>query len=509
MTHLGVPSTAPTAPPPPRDTSGIPGWVLVVATLVALSMVGALFYAVVGGGIGSGGSSGTPPAVARPQRHFPTHWDPRIAPYARIAARERGLQFTHPVPVRFLSPAAFTKSLKSDDQGMTKADRRQMEQTTGLLRAFGLLSGDVDLSEAVDDFSGSAVLAYYSFDDKRITVRGHRITASVKSTLVHELTHVLQDQHFHISARAEALQKLEKNGSGTSGADVLQALVEGDAERVERLYRDSLNPAEVRALDAARQAETDGATPALNRIPKIVVTLLTSPYTLGEGLTQTAAVDGGNSAVDRLLRHTPTHDAVLLDPLDAVTGHLRTLHVPAPALQPGEKKFDSGEFGALTLYLMLAARLSPVTALDAADGWAGDAYVGYQDGGRSCARMTFAGRTPTDTARMSDALRQWAAASSSTAHVTTAGGRVSVESCDPGTGIRSGNDDSDEAVTLVVVRTALGVGLLRAGIPDSTAGCLAGRLVETYPLTSLEDPAFGASDPEVQARVRDLAAECG
>jgi hypothetical protein len=505
MSHLGAPPTAPAAPPPTHDTSGIPGWVLAVATLVALAMVGALFYALVGGP----GGTAPPPAADAPQRHLPRHWDPRIAPYARIAAKERGLAFKHPVPVRFLSPVAFAKTLKTDDQDLSKADRRELEQTTGLLRAFGLLSGDVDLVHAVNDFSGSAVLAYYSFDDKRITVRGHRVTPSVRSTLVHELTHALQDQHFHISARTKALEKQEKRGPSTSEATVLQALVEGDARRVERLYRASLKPAQVRALDAAQQAEVTQAQPALDRIPKIVVTLLSSPYTLGEGLTQTAAIEGGTSAVDRLFRHTPTHDVALLDPLDAVIGHLRAVPVPVPSMQPGEKKFDSGEFGALTWYLMLAARLTPQSALAAADGWGGDAYVGYRDAGRTCARMTFAGRTPADTDRMSGALQQWVAAgSSATAQVSSADGRVSLVSCDPGTDVQAGSDDSDEAVELVALRTAIAVGLVHDGVPDSSAGCLAGRLVETYPLTSLEDPTFGADDADVQARVRQLAAGC-
>jgi len=481
--------------------------VLAVATLVALAMVGALFYALVGG---SPGGTEAPPAAHAPQRHFPRHWDPRIAPYARIAAKERGLPFTHPVPVRFLSPAAFAKTLRTDDQDLSKADRREMEQTTGLLRAFGLLSGDVDLVHEVNDFSGSAVLAYYSFEDKRITVRGHRITPSVRSTLVHELTHVLQDQHFHISAREKALEKQGTKGPSTSEGTVLQALVEGDARRVESLYRASLKPAQVRALDAAQQAESTQAQPALDRIPTIVVTLLSSPYTLGEGLAQTAATEGGDEAVDRLFRHTPTHDIALLAPLDTVTGHHRAVRVALPSLQPGDEKFDSGELGALTWYLMLAARMSPQAALTAADGWGGDAYVGYHDAGRTCARMTFAGRTPADTDRMSGALQQWVAAGSpATAEVTTAGGRVSLESCDPGTEVQAGSDDSDEAVELVALRTALAVGLLRGGVPDSTAGCLAGRLVETYPLTSLEDPTFGADDADVQARVRELAAECG
>jgi len=479
--------------------------VLVVATLVALTMVGALVYAVVGGS----GSTAPPAAAPRHQRHFPTHWDHRIAPYARIAARERGLQFTHPVPVRFLAPAAFAKSVKSEDQQTTKSDRREMEQATGLLRAFGLLSGEVDLAHAVDDFSGSAVLAYYSLDEKRITVRGHRITPSVKATLVHELTHVLQDQHFHISHRMNTLEKQGEKGPSTSEAEVLRAVIEGDADRIENLYRASLKPAQLRALDAAQQDEFDQAQPALSRIPKIVVTMMTSPYALGEGLAQAADATGGNVAVDRLLRHTPTHDAVLLDPMAAVTGRPRAVHVPTPALQPGEKKFDSGEFGAVTWYLMLAARLTPQSALTAADGWGGDAFVGYRSEGRTCARMTFAGRMPADTARMTGALQQWVAAgSSSTAHVNTLGGRVSLESCDPGTGVRSGNDDSDAAIDVVTVRTSLAIGLVRRGLPDSTADCMADRMVQAFSVASLVDPSFGADDPATAADLQQIALAC-
>ncbi len=198
---------------------------------------------------------------------------------------------------------------------------------------------------------------------------------------------------------------------------------------------------------------------------------------------------------------------MLLDPLDAVTSRLRAVQVPTPALQPGEEKFDSGEFGAVTWYLMLAARLTPQSALTAADGWGGDAFVGYRSQGRTCARMTFTGKTPADTARMTDALQEWAA-SSSTAHVTTAAGRVSVESCDPGTGVRSGNDDSDAAIDVVTVRTSLAIGLVRRGLPGSTADCMADRMVQAFSVTSLVDPSFGADDPAVAADVQQIALAC-
>ena len=95
-----------------------------------------------------------------------------------------------------------------------------------------------------------------------------------------------------------------------------------------------------------------------------------------------------------------------------------------PKLEDGEKKFDSGEFGALAWYLMLAERLPLQDALATVDGWGGDAYVGFKRNGNSCARMAYDGDTPQDTKRMLSALRRWsAAAPGSPTKVSRAGDR--------------------------------------------------------------------------------------
>ena len=51
----------------------------------------------------------------------------------------------------------------------------------------------------------------------------------------------------------------------------------------------------------------------------------------------------------------------------------------------------------LTWYLMLAERLPLRESLAAADGWGGDAYVGFERGGDSCARIAYTGRTTAAT----------------------------------------------------------------------------------------------------------------
>jgi hypothetical protein len=309
MSYLGAPPAPPhDAPPSGEPSSDIPLWVVGAAAFVVLALAGTLAFVLLKP------DHSAPAAAPPPAPSYPLHWDDRIAPYAKIAAHERGLSFVHPVPVRFLSPAKFAKTLTTDETDLSNDDRRQLEQATGQLRALGLIAGDVNLLKASNDAQAGAVDAYYSFKDKRITVRGHRVTPAVKSTLVHELTHVLQDQHFDVGARLKKLGKESEKGRDTSEASVLDAIVEGDAERVAHLYAASLGPRQRRALAASERAEVTHADHRTSQVPQVVMAMMSAPYTLGEGLVQTVAQEGGNAAVDRLLRHPPTHESALLDP---------------------------------------------------------------------------------------------------------------------------------------------------------------------------------------------------
>ncbi|MEO5710530.1 MAG: hypothetical protein ABIQ59_11995 [Nocardioidaceae bacterium] len=469
------------------------------ATSVLLALVLLVAGAAVGTAVGVG------PASA--DTATPTQWDSRIAPYAKIAEKLRGLTFDAPVPVRFLSPAKFEKTVTTDDTSLTAADRRDLRRYTGLLRALGLVTGQVDLFGATNEANGAGTLAYYSFEDKRITIRGQRLTPAVRSTLVHELTHALQDQHFSIGDRMAALDERADDISAEQA--VLDAVVEGDAQHVESLYRDSLTARQRRALDRDQQRESGTANQRLQRVPTVIVTLMTAPYTLGQSLVETFAASGGTAAQDKLIQTPPKHETALLDPFRALAGRTGAIKVPATGLRKGETRFDSGELGVLTWYLMLAERLPLRSALAAADGWGGDSYVAFAKHGRSCARMTYVGRTPAATTRMRGALHRWVAKAPRTpASVRRDGRLVRFMSCDPGTSSRIGKEASERAVDLAATRTYLALSLLQAGAPATTARCIAGRLVHAFPTPALLDPSFGAHNRAVQVRIRRLVARC-
>ncbi len=476
-----------------KPSSQIPLWVIFLAVVLMLALTGVAAFALTRDGTEKGPS-------------YPDQWDSRIAPYAKIAEKQRGLLFLHPVTVRFLPATKFEKTVTTDEKELDKDDRAEIEQFTGLMRAFGLIKGDVDLFAAGNDFSGGGTLAYYSFADERITIRGETVTPSIRSTLVHELTHVLQDQHFDIGDRLKKLGKKAEDSGKTSEGDVLDSIVEGDAERVETDYRESLNARQRKALDAGQKDDYSKASKRLNRVPKVITTMMTSPYTLGRALVDAAAEDGDNAAVDKLFRDPPKEETSLLDPLQALAGETRAAKVAKPKLEDGEKKFDSGELGVLTLYFMLAERLPLLDALAAADGWGGDSYVAFERGGASCSRLAYVGKRPQDTTRMLSAMQRWiAAAPGSPAKVSRDGDGLRFESCDPGKAADVGKDASADAVGLLTTRTYLGVVLLHKGAQDDFAHCVAGRMVRVFPYSVLVDPNVG---PAVKARVQRIAADC-
>ena len=439
---------------------------------------------------------------------YPSSWDPRVLPYAKIAEKQRGLLFRHPVTVRFLPAEKFKKGVTTDEKELDKEDRKEIEQFTGMMRALGLIKGDLDLFDSVNDASGAGTLAYYSFEDKRITIRGEKITPAMRSTMVHELTHVLQDQHFDIGAMQKKLEKSKDDDSDEEGT-VLDALIEGDADRVETSYRESLTAKQRKALDSSAQDQSEEVDKTYKKIPTIIITMMTSPYTLGEAMVAAAAADGGNSAVDELFRKTPPNESALLDPLKGLTERGDTVDVDAPKVADGEKKIDSGGLGALTWYLMLAERLPLLDALSAVGGRGGDGYLSFKRDDNVCVRAEYAGTNAAATDDMLSALQRWvAAAPGSPAKVSRDGDQLTFESCDPGTAADVGKDSSDQAINLVLTRNYMGINFVRQGIPKSKARCLAEKLTHTYSVTKLNDPKFWVALKQDRERAARIGSTC-
>ena len=123
------------APDPPPRRSRWP-YLVVVLALVAAGL-GAVFVL-----RGDGGPKGPP---------HPATWDPKVQAYVDFVEKERDLKFAHPVFVDFLTEEDFTGKVTGDRDDLSKDDLKELEQATGLLRAMGVVEGDVDLFDQVNE----------------------------------------------------------------------------------------------------------------------------------------------------------------------------------------------------------------------------------------------------------------------------------------------------------------------------------------------------------------------
>lgn len=415
--------------------------------------------------------------------HFPDEWDERALPLVEQVEELRGLEFKHPVHIDFLTVEEFKKDVRSEQGDLTEEDEEELEQTVGIFRALGLVSGELDLFEAMQDLSAGGTLAYYTPEHKRIRIRGTELTPGVTHTLVHELVHALQDQHFDIGTKLESFE----DGEGTA-ASVYRAVVEGDASRIATAWATQLPADEQEELTQLQLDSVEENRKEIADIPHILVTLMSAPYALGEPLVTLVGTEG-NEAVDALFEDPPRTEEVLLDPFIHGTPAEQVVEVPEVEAPDGGEPFDSGEFGALTLYLVLAERMEPTVALAAADGWGGDHYAAHVQDDRTCVTAVFTGDSPEDTTELAEALTTWADSGDSEADVRREGELVHLHTCDPGEDGTSESDDSgasEEALTAVATRAAIASVLIdQTGMPASAARCTGGAMLEEFTMEEL------------------------
>ena len=335
-----------------------------------------------------------------------------VADLSAFVADQRELEFLRPVEVELLDHDPFVARLLED----AEENREDTDQTEKVLRALGLLEPGIDLYESFIEYYGDAVIGFYDPETDELVLRGSELTPFVRTTLVHELAHALDDQHFELH-RPALDEAVDETGIAFS------ALVEGVAVLVELGYESTLSDEE--QDQSAREAAEFARRSAGASVPAIVSQLVQFPYLAGPTFVDALLGEGGEARIDAAFREPPTTSEQILDPSVYLAGNDPQVVAPPPS---GGPIVDEGTFGQWALYLTLSEVLGTDGASAAAEGWGGDNYVAWDEGARSCVRASFAMDTPGDLSELDDAWRRWAAARSA-ATVESAAGIVTVTAC--------------------------------------------------------------------------------
>ncbi len=355
-------------------------------------------------------STTTPPSATTTAPR--TALERRVAELSAFVAGQRELEFLRPVDVELLSDEAFVDRLLRD----IEENREDTDQIEKVLRALQLIEPDVDLFEAFVSFYGNAVLGFYDPETDELVLRGAELNPYVETTLVHELAHALDDQHFELH-RPDVYEADDESSLAFS------SLIEGVALTVEFGYRETLSADELEA--SARAAAEFSRRAGTSPIPPIVTSLAQFPYLAGPFFVGALLEEGGEARVDAAFRDPPTTSEEIQDPSVYLRGEEAIDVAPPPA---GGEVINEGTYGEWALILTLQELLDPDSAALAADGWGGDSYVAWDEGSRTCVRMAFAMDTPTDLDELDAAWRQWAEIHGDATVVTTAD-LVTVTAC--------------------------------------------------------------------------------
>ncbi len=369
------------------------------------------------GASGASGSSGAAGSNAAPTTtRANTEFDRTVDTIIAFVEKTRGLKYkTRPVVIA-LSEQDFLARFQALTEEDYRKHRVDYDAATVVLSALGLLKPGVSYYETTKAFGAAGVLGFYDPETKELSVRGSASTPFVRTVIAHELTHALDDQWFDLD-RPQYDGAKDEIGFGFS------ALAEGNARRVEKVYRASLSSADRTSADR-EEASYSGAFQA-NQFTTAFLKLQLAPYSLGEAFVRDLLDLGGQPALDAAFAAPPTTSEEVIDVDKYVAKEGRVAVAPPPA---DGTVVDDGVVGEIVIQYLLESVVSTAQATRAATGWAGDWYVAWSAAGASCLRLAIQMDTANDTTDLKSAFDKWVA-SRPKATVTASGKIVTVTSC--------------------------------------------------------------------------------
>ena len=240
-----------------------------------------------------------------------------------------GLKEEHPVPYGRMSKGQLRHFLNKRIKKTLKPEEIHADELT--LKMFGLVPQSYDLRKSTVDLLTEQAAAFYDYDVKRLFLLEGSSFESETTTLAHELSHALADQHFDLEEfMDEAPSDDDENLAHT-------AVVEGEASWLMIAYelkKAGKPPVPTRemlkSVDDSSE-ESLGDYPVLKGSPLYIQQSLLFPYTQGTLFFDAVYRKMDKPAFSTVFRDPPLDSSQVLHP-DRYFAHIKPTKPKLPAL---------------------------------------------------------------------------------------------------------------------------------------------------------------------------------
>jgi hypothetical protein len=344
---------------------------------------------------------------------------PSIATIAHRVERVRELRFKRLPPARRVSSGlARADAMRELDRQVPPRDVAGEQE---LLKQLGLIPADASLRELLGKAFGSEVGGYYDPSTGRLSVVGGSGGLIREITLAHELTHALEDQHFHLETSPGVGFNRDRSIADTTVHEGTATLAMVDYVIFKQTGQTDV-PEDL--LQRVLSGLGEASIPQSSGLPRYMRESLVFPYPTGARLVDRVQRSGGWKAVNRLFGpDAPVSSEQVMHP-----AKLRSHEPPIRVRVGGPHPFAQGDFGEFDTEQLLRAANGRKRSRRAAAGWGGGGFAIRRLEGRDRYALTL--RWVYDSNNEADefepALRRTARALKGATNVTRSGRSVTL-----------------------------------------------------------------------------------
>ncbi|MDP8218598.1 MAG: hypothetical protein P9M03_07725, partial [Candidatus Theseobacter exili] len=286
----------------------------------------------------------------------------------KIVQELRELSYISPPVYKDVQRDALKKIIHDEMQKENPPEK--IRNIKRVLAAFGYLKNDFDLYNAINKLYQEQIAGFYDPDKKTLfSIKDLPLSGNLqRAILAHELTHVLQDQHYDLK------EHFDNKSKSDDEKIALQSIVEGDATFITQLfYIKTLNFSVIADLFSFFTLDQK----QFNQTPMVIKENLLFPYLKGMEFVTYLHRKGGWEQINKAFEYPPKSSEQIIHPEKFIDNEM-PVDIKLPSIDKEMKDWNTVEInviGEFNIFILVKKFLNQPKAKIASEGWGGDKYM--------------------------------------------------------------------------------------------------------------------------------------